>query len=154
VTLIRKLVRYAAVSAISTTVSLIILGLLVASGSITAGWANVIATAIGTVPSFELNRRWVWQKTGQRSVLAEVGPFCALSFAGLGLSTLAVSFAAGWAVRAGLGITARTLAAEAANVGTFGALWLIQFALLDRLLFRSRGDGAHDGAHDVDLQAA
>ena len=152
--LVRKLIRYAAVSAISTTVSLVILGVLVANGSITAGWANVIATAVGTIPSFELNRRWVWHKTGQRSMLAEVGPFCALSFAGLGLSTLAVSVAAGWAAHAGLGTTARTVAAEAANVGTFGSLWLVQFVLLDRLLFRSRGEGAHARAREGDLQAA
>ena len=65
VTLLGKLVRYAAVSAIATTVSLTILGLLVATRSATAGWANVIATAAGTVPSFELNRRWVFQPAGR-----------------------------------------------------------------------------------------
>jgi putative flippase GtrA len=157
--LIRKLLRYAAVSAISTAVSLTILGVLVSSRAVTAGWANVIATAIGTVPSFELNRRWVWNKTGQRSLLAEVGPFCALSFTGLALSTLAVSAAAGWAAHAGLGAAARTVAAEGANVGTFGSLWVVQFVLLDRLLFRTRtrpvaGTREGDRAHEVDLQAA
>jgi putative flippase GtrA len=59
--LVRKLLRYAAVSAIATSLSLTILGVLVARGTTTAGWANVIATAAGTVPSFELNRRWVWE---------------------------------------------------------------------------------------------
>jgi putative flippase GtrA len=134
---LRKLVRYATVSAISTSTSLTILGVLVGTRATTAGWANVIATAIGTIPSFELNRRWVWGKGGARSLLAEVGPFCALSFAGLGLSTLAVSTAAGWATTAGLGTTARTVAAEAASVGTFGTLWIVQYVLLDRLLFRT-----------------
>jgi len=142
--LIHKLIRYAAVSAISTSVSLTLLGLLVATGATTAGWANVIATGIGTIPSFELNRRWVWNKKGQRSVLAEVGPFCALSFAGLGLSTLAVSVAAGWASSAGLGITLRTLAAEGANVGTFGTLWVAQYVILDRVLFRAGSASAAD----------
>jgi putative flippase GtrA len=134
VTLIRRLLRYTAVSATSTSLSLTILGALVATGAVTAGWANVIATGIGTVPSFELNRRWVWGKRGRRAVLGEVGPFCALSFAGLGLSTVAVSAAAGWAAHSGL----RTLAAEAANAGTFGSLWIVQFVLLDRVLFRTR----------------
>ena len=157
--LIRKLLRYAAVSAISTSVSLTILGVLVASRAVTAGWANVIATAIGTVPSFELNRRWVWSRTGDRSLVAEVGPFCALSFAGLALSTFAVSIAAGWAAHAGLGATARTLAAEGANIGTFGSLWVVQFVLLDRVLFRSRDRAGlagpeGEGAHEVDYQAA
>ena len=133
---LRKLVRYAGVSAISTAVSLTILGALVATGATSAGWANMIATAIGTVPSFELNRRWVWQKAGERSVLAEVGPFCALSFTGLGLSTLAVSLAARWATASGFGSTSRTLAAEAANIATFGTLWIAQYVILDRVLFR------------------
>lgn len=152
---VRKLVRYAAVSAISTTVSVVILGVLVATGAVTAGWANVIATGVGTVPSFELNRRWVWSKTGQRSVLAEISPFCALSFAGLGLSTLAVSVAAGWAASSGLGPTARTLAAEAANIGTFGSLWLVQYVMLDRLLFRPRHvTRAGGGERETELQTA
>ncbi len=136
--LLRKLARYATVSAISTSVSLTILTALVATDTFTAGWANVVATAVGTVPSFELNRRWVWGKRGRRSVWAEIGPFCALSFAGLGLSTLAVSTAAGWASSAGLGATARALVAAGANLSTFGSLWVAQYLILDRMLFRHR----------------
>jgi putative flippase GtrA len=100
------------------------------------GWANVVATGLGTIPSFELNRRWVWGKSGQRSLVAEIGPFWVLSFVGLGLSTLAVSVADGLVARAELGMTARTLAAAAANLGTFGSLWVVQYLLLDRVLFR------------------
>jgi len=137
-TLLRKLFRYAAVSVVSTSVSLTILAVLVATSMTTAGWANVIATSVGTIPSFELNRRWVWGRTGRRSLWTEIGPFCALSFSGLALSTLAVSVAAGWATSAGLGTAARAMVADAANVGTFGTLWVVQFVLLDRVLFGRR----------------
>ena len=137
-TLLRKLFRYAAVSVVSTSVSLTILAVLVATSMTTAGWANVIATSVGTIPSFELNRRWVWGRTGRRSLWTEIGPFCALSFSGLALSTLAVSVAAGWATSAGLGTAARAMVADAANVGTFGTLWVVQFVLLDRVLFARR----------------
>ncbi len=133
-----KLLRYTAVSAIATSVSLVILGLLVATGTTTAGWANVIATMAGTIPSFELNRRWVWGRKGRRSVWAEIGPFCALSFTGLALSTLAVTAASYWATSADFGVGARTLVAEAANVATFGSLWVVQYVILDKVLFRSR----------------
>ena len=133
-----KLIRYGAVSAVSTTVSLIVLGVLVTTNRATPGWANVIATAVGTVPSFELNRRWVWGKTDRRSVLTEVGPFAALSFAGLVLSTVAVTSAAQWAQRAGLRGTTRTAAVEVANLAAFGSLWIAQFFILDRVLFRRR----------------
>jgi putative flippase GtrA len=137
-TLVRKLVRYGAVSVVCTSISLTILATLVASRAMTAGWANMTATGIGTIPSFELNRRWVWAKEGRRSVSAEVGPFCALSLTGLVLSTIAVHAAAGWASGAGLGTAARTIAVEGANVATFGTLWVAQFVILDRVLFRSR----------------
>jgi putative flippase GtrA len=148
--LARKLFRYCAVSAIATTVSLTILGVLVATGTTTAGWANIIATAVGTVPSFELNRRWVWGKAGHRAFGAEIGPFCALSFSGLALSTIAVSAAAGWATAAGLGTGARTLVAEGANVATFGSLWVAQYLILDRVLFRARSGRAEESHSDAE----
>jgi putative flippase GtrA len=135
---LRKLLRYATVSAIATITSLTVLGVLVATGTLSAGWANIVATAAGTIPSFELNRRWVWGKDGRRSVLAEIGPFWALSFAGLALSTAAVSLAAGWAGQAGFGAGGRTLAAEGANVAAFGSLWVAQYLILDRVLFHAR----------------
>ena len=112
------------------------LGVLVATGAMSAGWANVVATAVGTIPSFELNRRWVWGKGGRRSLLAEIGPFCALSFAGLGLSTGAVSLAAAWAGQAGFGAAGRTVAAETANMVAFGSLWIAQYLILDKVLFQ------------------
>lgn len=131
-------VRYGTVSVISTVVSLSVLGVLVFAGAVSAGWANVIATAVGTVPSFELNRRWVWRRTGRPSLGAEVGPFCLMSFAGLGLSTLAVTVVARWAAAAGFAAGLRTLLVELANVGAFGSLWIAQFLILDRLTFRAQ----------------
>ena len=136
--LARKLARYASASVIATATSMTVLGTLVATGAMAAGWANVVATGVGTVPSFELNRRWVWGRTGRRRVMTEMGPFCVLSFTGLALSTLAVSLAARGATEANLGTTGRTVASEAANVATFATLWVVQYVLLDRVLFRAR----------------
>jgi putative flippase GtrA len=144
---LRKWARYGSVSAVSTMISMTTLGVLVATNAVGAGWANVIATAAGTAPSFELNRRWVWGRRGRRSLWAEIGPFCVLSFTGLALSTLAVSLATRWVGSMGLGAGARTLAAEAANVAAFGTLWVAQFFILDRLPFASH-DGAGCGQDD------
>jgi putative flippase GtrA len=135
---IGQLLRYGAVSIIATTTSLVVLGVLVSTRVLAPGWANVAATAVGTVPSFELNRRWVWQRTGTASTRREVVPFAAMSAAGLVLSTLAVTAAGAWTVRAGLTGTARTLTIQAASIAAFGTLWLLQFAVLDRVLFADR----------------
>jgi putative flippase GtrA len=128
-----QLVRYTSVSLVSTAVGLTVLGVLVASGAATPGWANIAATTVGTVPSFELNRRWVWRRRQARSLTREVGPFAVLSFVGLVVSTAAVSVAGH--LTTGLGTTPRTALVEAANVGAFGSLWVLQFLLLDRVLF-------------------
>jgi len=148
----RQLVRYGAVSAVATSVSMTVLGALVWTRAMPAVPANVVATAVGTVPSFELNRRWVWGKHGRRSLLSEIGPFCFLSFAGLALSTLAVGVAAGWAAGAGVGATVRTLVVEGANVAAFGTLWIVQFVVLDRVLFGRRARPARDDDSSVGPQ--
>lgn len=137
-----KLMRYAAVSVVSTLTSLTVLGVLVGVLSAPAGWANVIATTVATVPSFELNRRWVWTRRGDRSFLREVAPFAALSFTGLVISTLNVHLVGLWATSADWGRLLRTVAIEVTNVGTFGCLWLFQYVLCDRFLFRSAGSAA------------
>jgi putative flippase GtrA len=136
---LRQWLRYGTVSIVATVTSMTVLGVLVTASAMPAGLANVIATAVGTVPSFELNRRWVWRKTGRRSLRGEVGPFWVLSFAGLALSTLTVSLAAAWAAHAGVSDTMRTVVIEVANVAVFGSLWIAQFLVLDRILFRSTG---------------
>jgi putative flippase GtrA len=129
-------VRYGTVSLLATATSLTVLGVLVSSTAMPAGIANVIATAVGAVPSFELNRRWVWQRSGPRSVRNEVVPFWLLSLAGLALSTFAVTLTAASASTAGLDGAARTAAIEAANLAAWGSLWVAQFLILDRFLFR------------------
>ena len=131
------LARYASVSAVSTIVGMTVLGALVASGALTPGWANLVATAVGTVPSFELNRRWVWRKHGERSLAGEVVPFAVLSLLGLAASTLLVTVVGHLA--SGAAPPIRTLAVEAANVAGFGSVWVLQFVVLDRLLFGDNG---------------
>ncbi len=134
-----QLLRYSTVSGISTVTSLTVLGVLVGLCGVDAVLANVVATAVGTVPSFELNRRWVWFDQSQRSVLRQVTPFCTLSFAGLVLSTLTVRAVSARTIDLSRGW--HTLAVEAANAAAYGALWVVQFVLLDRVLFRHRGPG-------------
>ena len=103
--------------------------------AVPAGWANVAATAAGDVlhrqPSLGAG------KTGRRSLRAEVLPFTILSFTGLAVSTIAVSVVGAWALHQDWPATARTVLVLAINVGAYGSLWVLQFFLLDRVLFRS-----------------
>ena len=144
---IGRFVRYSAVSAISTVTALSVLGVLVGVLAWPATWSNVVATAIGTIPSFELNRRWVWAHAGRRSILRQAVPYAALSFTGLVVSTIAVHLASD--ATASSTRLVHTAAVEMANVGAYGVLWLVQFALCDRVLFRSPHRAAHTSECDL-----
>lgn len=133
---LHKLFRYSAVSVVSTITSLTVLGIMVGLMNFPPGRSNVVATTLATIPSFELNRRWVWSRQGQRSVFKEMLPFWALSFLGLALSTINVALVGVWTVH--WSHLDRAAAAGATNLGTFGVLWVFQFVLCDRWLFRDR----------------
>jgi putative flippase GtrA len=138
--IIHRVLRYGSVSVISTATSFILLGIFVGILNFPAIWSNVLAIAIGTIPSFELNRRWVWAQTGQRSIARQVVPYCLFSFAGLIVSTIAVHVAA-VATRTSTHLL-HTVAVELASIGSYGVLWIFQFVLCDRILFRSSVEAA------------
>jgi putative flippase GtrA len=137
--MMQRFVRYGSVSVISTLLGLAILSVLIGAVGYPAVWSNVIAVGIATVPSFELNRRWVWVQNGERSILRQAVPYFVLSFAGLVISTLAVHVASDATIHSSRLI--HTGAAEVANVASYGTLWLLQFLLCDRILFRSPSRG-------------
>jgi putative flippase GtrA len=132
---LQRLSRYGLVSLISMTVGLAILGVLIGACGYPAIWANVIATAVPAIPSFEVNRRWVWGQHGERSVLRQAVPYFLLCFAGLVVSSFAVHIASDATSHSSRLV--HTSAAELANVAAYGSLWLVQFLLCDRILFRS-----------------
>jgi putative flippase GtrA len=144
---LRHFAKYALVSVVATLTSLTTLGLLVGLGGWSSVWANVLATSVGTVPSFELNRRWVWSQGGQRARLAQVVPFCALSLAGLLVSTIAVHIAGDATISSSRLV--HTGAVEVANFGSYGALWLFQFVLCDKVLFKKSVPATSSGGVDT-----
>jgi putative flippase GtrA len=151
--MVQRVIRYCSVSAISTVVSVVALGFFIGVLGYPAILSNILATAIATIPSFELNRRWVWAQSGERSILRQAVPYALLSFVGLIVSTFAVHLAADATVHSSRLV--HTLAAELANIGSYGSLWLIQFALCDRVLFRSapRTGSAQLGSGESGRQA-
>jgi putative flippase GtrA len=133
-TVVRRMSRCLVVSVGTTLLSAAVLVALAMGAGVPAGSANVIAVCCGIAPSYFANRHWVWGRSGRSDLLREIAPFWLLSLAGLVASTLFVAFVASavstWST------SARALALPLANLSVFGALWLVQFALLDRLLFK------------------
>jgi putative flippase GtrA len=122
-----KHLRYAMVSAIAVPVSQVVL---ITAHSVFgwAGWqANILAVSVGCVPSYVLNRYWVWNKRSANRFWSEVAPFWGMAVLGLVFSTLLVHAADQW--------WESTLAVSAANLVAFGSLWVVKFLVLDRYLF-------------------
>jgi putative flippase GtrA len=124
------------VSVITTVISVSTLTIATAVFGVTAWIANIIATTVATGPGYTLNRRWTWGIRDASDPWRQVAPFWLLSFAGLGLSTLAVAVTDSWAAQMQLAGVVRTGAVLGAHLSGFGVLWVIQFVLLDRVLFR------------------
>ena len=123
------------VSVVSTCISVLTLVIATVVVGIAAWPANILATTLATGPSYHLNRRWVWGRSDASDPWREVAPFWLLSFAGLALSTVAVGITDSWAAGAHLTAPLRTMTMLVAHLSGFGLLWVVQFVLLDRVLF-------------------
>lgn len=123
-----KQIRYSMVSVVAVVTGQTVLVICSAILDFSPVWANVTSVMIGTVPSYLLNRAWVWGKRGSHHFWREVAPFWFIALLGLGFSTLAVHLASGW--------SDATPVVMAANLGAFGILWVAKFLFLDAVLFK------------------
>jgi putative flippase GtrA len=137
-TLVTRIARCMGVSVVSTPVSVTVLAATTLGFGLQAWLANVLATAVATLPSYHLNRRWTWGKHDASDLWREIMPFWVLSFAGLVLSTVAVALTDSWLHGVHLGQPFDTLLIITAHLSGFGILWVAQFILLDRILFVDR----------------
>jgi putative flippase GtrA len=127
------------VSVITTVISFTTLAAATLGLGMAAWMANVLATAVATVPSYHLNRRWTWGRRNTSDVWREIMPFWVLSFLGLVLSTIAVALADSWT--SGMHVASpavHTVLLLMAQLSGYGLLWIAQFILLDRVLFADR----------------
>ena len=131
-----RMARCLTVSVGTTILSAVILVTLAVGLGVPAGVANVIAVVCGIGPSYVGNRRWVWRRDGRGDVAREIVPFWVLSIAGLIISTFAVARVG--ALSHAWPATARAIALPLTNVAVFGALWCVQFVVLDRVIFHNR----------------
>jgi len=130
----RRVLCCLSVSVGTTVLSAAILVILAVGAGVPAGPANIIAVCCGILPSYLANRRWTWGRSGRGSMAREVVPFWALSIAGLLVSTATV--AAAGALTADWSPASRGLVLPVVQAGTFAILWVVQFVVLDRVIFR------------------
>jgi putative flippase GtrA len=97
-----------------------------------------VATAAGTIPSYELNRKWAWGKTGKSHLWKEVVPFWVLAFIGLAVSTWWAVMAESLAKSHHFSHSNQTAVVELAVISAFGVLWIAKYAVINKVLFVHR----------------
>jgi putative flippase GtrA len=136
----RKPILYALVSVVAVITGQAVLW----SCSGLLGWdpvpSNIMSVAVGSVPSYVLNRYWVWGKRGKNHFVKEVLPFWGMALLGLILSTIAVAIAASW--------NDATIVVAGANLGAFGVIWVGKYFVLHHVLF---GEHTHDHTPDDEV---
>jgi putative flippase GtrA len=129
-----KLIRYTLVSVISALTSLVVLTIVF---GVLRLWSEVIsslfANVVAGVPSYILNRRWVWGKSGRSHVWREIVPFWVMSIIGIAFALYSASLAHSFANTHHLHHLARTVLVVGANIAAFGILWILKFLILNRL---------------------
>ena len=120
-------IRYSMVSVFGVVFTQLELAIYVGLLDLNPTKSNVAAVMICAVPSFMLNKRWVWNVDGKISVSREIVPFWVFTGAGLALSTGMVALAEG--------VSDSTLLVMIASVSGFGILWVAKFLFLDQVMF-------------------
>jgi putative flippase GtrA len=129
-----KLIRYTLVSAISAITALVVLTIVY---GVLRWWTEVYSTlfanVVAGVPSYLLNRQWVWGKSGRSHLWREIIPFWVLAIVGIVFALVMAGLAHNFADRHHLHHLARTLLVDGANIGSFGVLWLLKFVIFNRM---------------------
>jgi putative flippase GtrA len=130
-----KWVRYSAVSVIAVAVNLLFLAFTFGVLRWSARTSNIVAVSVSAVPSYYLNRYWVWGKSGKSHLLKEVAPFWAMAFIGLVFSTWAAGYANSHADEITSSHLLKTGIVMFANLAAFGVLWVGKFIIMNKVLF-------------------
>lgn len=130
----KRLVRYAATSAITTAVSFSAVaafyGLRILPDAI---WATLAGNVVGMFPAYQLNRRWTWGKRGRSHFRREIAPFLSMSFLGIAFSQLGAWWAKDetrshhWSHLTNTGLVA------GANLFCFGVFWILKLIVFNRI---------------------
>jgi putative flippase GtrA len=130
----KQLIKYTMVSVISTVASFGVLafvyGLHIIKGEIEA---TVFANVVATIPSYFLNRMWVWGKGGRSHLIKEIVPFWVMSAIGIAVSIGGAAVARHIGKAHHLSHIQETAVLLLANLLSFGLFWVVKYMLYNRL---------------------
>ena len=130
----KKLLRFTAVSAITTSVSFIsialLYGLRIVSGVM---WATLCGNLIASVPAYQLNRSWTWGKKGRSHFRTEIIPFWSMSSLGIAFSQLGAWWARGEVHAHSWAHLVNTALVAGMNLLSFAVFWVLKLMVFNRI---------------------
>jgi putative flippase GtrA len=130
----RKVFKYTMVSVITTVFSNVVLivvyGLLHLGGEVTS---TVFANALATIPSYHLNRKWAWGKSGRSHVAKEIIPFWTMAAAGIIFAMVGAAVVRHVSIQHNLNHTVTSVLVVVANIVSFSIFWVLKLLLFNRL---------------------
>ncbi len=132
--LVTRVVRYALGSVVASLVSLVtfvvVYGVL---GGLSPRVTSVVASLVGMVPAYFLNRNWAWGRRGRSHLVKEVIPYLAASLLGLVAAMWSVDVVSSHVKSLTTDKTLQVTLVAMAYVGTYAALWILKFLFFNIL---------------------
>jgi putative flippase GtrA len=130
--------KFAAGSVAATVLSQLTLTGLFWLGGVNATTASLVAFVAGAIPNFVVNWKWTWGRSGRPALLRELLPYIAIivggGLAATALTTLTDHVLAPLVTDRG----ARTITLDIAYLSSYAILFVLKFALLDRVFRRGK----------------
>lgn len=134
-----QIVRYGGVSLISIVLTeMLVFGFYGVGHLGSAVVCTTAASLLAAVPTYALNRRWVWGVVGRSRLWQEVVPFWTTVAVGIAASAAAVDIVTRIARAELHSHLLRSGVIVAASLGAYGVLWAARFLVLDRFVFGLR----------------
>jgi putative flippase GtrA len=140
----RKFIKYSMVSVVSVVVTEVVLFICYRFLHQSGGWSGFEASVIAAVPSYYLNRSWVWKKGGRSHFLKEVVPFWVMAFIGIGFSAWVSDLAEVFARDITGNRSIQGIILQIVNVAAFGVLWIVKYIIFNKILFAHKPQELED----------
>lgn len=140
--------RYLAGSVVATLCSEAAFVLLYGPADLGTTPSSLLGWLAGAIPNYWLNRRWAWGRTGPVSVRRELVPYVAIIVVTLVLAVVATGAADHLVGSLDLSDRQRWAVVGGTFLGVYGAVFVLRFALLDRLFRTSATEPAERSRDD------
>lgn len=136
--------KFGASSVLSTVLSQVALTGLYGWAHTNATFASLVAFVVGAIPNFVINWKWTWGRDGRPALIRELAPYIAIivggGLAATGLTTLTDHVIAPLLTDNHVW---RTVILDVVYLASYGVLFVLKFALLNKVFLKRPERPAH-----------